>query len=265
MWRWLSFGAGLLFCTGCGNELEVTFTGLSGTRLSSLDLGITQGEVSLFSGAIALDGGSLDLPATLRVLVKTAEPVTVRANAVDWADLTRAGTATSGTLQRSSRLEVDLSEATVCPAPPARTNEVVVFDDETHGYDEFTYFMGPPRHVPQACSGTALELNTTNANDGIGFYLGRTMPQGVQQRRLSLRLWASRVGNVEIGFVTEGAQGVPYWLPMRTSVHELTPDWKSFTFDVPDTIPNTVSIHVHLAGMPTPVIVRVDDVRIVPR
>lgn len=259
----------LLVCGGllgaCGNEVELTFVASPTARLSSLEVAISQSDETLFDEALALDGGSLELPAALRIIVKNAQPLTVRAAAVDWADQTRMRTVVSDALQRRSSVEVDLSEVTVCPPPPARANEVVLFDDAAHDRDEFTYFSGPPRHVSQACSGSvALELVTNNDNDGIGLYIGRQVPAGVRYRRLSLRLWASKVGDVDIGLVTESPND-SFWLPTRTSVHEVGPEWKSFTFDVPESVPNTVGIHVHLDGLVPPVTLRMDDVRVVPR
>lgn len=254
-----------LVWSACGNEVQVTFVAQPMTRLSSLRVGIKQGDVTLFDDALALDGGSVELPASLRVLVKNEQPLTIRADAVDLADQTRTRSVVSGSLQRMNAVEVDLSDATVCPAPPARANEVVLFDDVAHDRDEFTYFSGPPRHATQACSGTvSAELVTNDTNDGIGLYVGRQQPSGVRYRRLSLRLWASRAGNVEMGVVAENPD-VYFWLPTRTSKHELGPTWKSFTFDLPDDAPASTAIHVHLAGMPTPVTLRLDDVRIVPR
>lgn len=256
--------AAVVWCA-CGNEVQLTFVAQPMTRLSSLRVGIKQGDVTLFDDALALDGGAVELPASLRVLVKNEQPLTIRADAVDLFDQTRTRSVVSGPLQRTNAVEVDLSEATVCPPPPPRANEVVLFDDQARDRDEFTYFSGVPRHVPQACSGSAaLELVTNDTNDGIGLYVGRQQPAGVRYRRLSLRLWASRVGNVELGVVAENPD-IYYWLPTRTSVHEVGPTWKSFAFDLPDDAPASTAIHVHLAGLPTPVTLRLDDVRIVPR
>lgn len=257
----------LLLATACGNEVRVTFTAPAGTQLTSLRVGIKQADVSLFDGPLAADGGVIELPASLKVLVAGEKPLTVHAEAVDVGDRTRARSVTSGALSRTNELEIDLSEAVVCPAPPARSNEVVLFDDESHDRDEFTYFSGAPRRSSQACSGTASsELVTNNASDGIGLYVGRQVPAGLRYRRLSLRLWASRVGTVQIGLVGDGGAVSDYhWLPTVGSVHELSPEWKSFTFDVPETIPNTIAIHVRLNGLATPATVRLDDVRVVPR
>ncbi|MBM4784528.1 MAG: hypothetical protein GQE15_43240 [Archangiaceae bacterium] len=251
--------------SACGNEVQVTFVAQPMARLSSLRVGIKQADVTLFDDSLTLDGGVVDLPASLRVLVKNEQPLTIRADAVDLNDQTRTRSVTSGPLRRVNTLEIDLSDATVCPPPPPRSNEVVLFDDAAHDRDEFTYFSGPPRHVTQACSGAvALELVTNDTNDGIGLYVGRQQPAGVRYRRLSLRLWASRVGNVELGVVAENPS-IYFWLPTRTSVHEIGPSWRSFAFDLPDDAPASTAIHVHLAGMPTPVTLRLDDVRIVPR
>lgn len=249
----------------CGDEVLFTFTGPPDTRLSSLQVTFSQNAQELFSGGVPLDGGSQTLPASLRVLVHDDAPIDVSVTAIDWNDTTRSTQLTAP--RGATKAVVDLSEVSVCPAPPPRPDEVVLFDERSHDRDEFTWDpLVLPTRAPQACSGTvSLQVaTTTTTNGGIGLNGGRMNPQGLRYRRLSLRLWASREHEVMIGLVNP--QPLPsFWLPTNGSRHPIGPTWKSFTFDIPDSVSSTFTIEVGWGEPAPPITVRLDDVRVVPR
>lgn len=248
----------------CDRELVLRFTSSQpDVRLASLTLAIEQGGASLHDDVVHVDAG-FSLPNELRVLVRNQGPLTIRAEGVDLSDATHRRTVERASLSEKA-VEIDLSEAVACPPPPLRPQEVSLFDDSTHDRDDFTYWSGPPLHVTGACSGTvAAQLSTSRADDGIGLFTNTHVPEGARYRRLSLRLWSDTVGTVKIGLV-KTQPFATHWLPTQDSLHEVGPTWRSFVFEVPDTIPNTEGIHVLTSGVRPPFTVRMDDVRVIPR
>jgi hypothetical protein len=254
-------------CSGTTVDLDFVSTPLA--TLTQLQLDVTSGGRSLLSKSF--DGGTIQLPASLRLLVDVTS-LDVNATAYDTSDGTRRQMASVRSLSAGTgqQVQIDLSEVSWCPAAPPSTNETVIYGDSlAAGFQIFPYDASAQyTETGDACSGArAVHYQLTGqAVDGLAIQASGPS----RLRHVSLHLSASADSKWVVA-LSSSSDGAIHFLPTpdlctndQTSCSlNLTPQWQGFGFDVPDSVPATDKLLIAKEEAAAAVTVNVDDVRYV--
>jgi hypothetical protein len=265
----------VLLIAGCarGAAVDVELFADPPASLSLLTVKASSRGTALETLTFPADGGTVELPTSLRLLVD-ATSLDVEATGFDLQERTRHQTGGIATLATGAteHLRLDLSQTGYCPAPPPASGEVVAYDDEARGgYIPFGYAMaqfGDTQDPRDACSGSvAIEYSVRRQYDGFGVI----WPAPLKARRVSLRAWLSEPS--QFHFAVE-ANNTTYWLPdppacannFALCSMSIEPRWQLISFDIPANLPALDNLALQIDAYPGhPMVLRVDDVRILPQ